>query len=146
MIEPDVPVTVTILDVAAADVSAAMVTICEEPAARVNEDGCALTPVASPATVTAIGPLNPAVPVADMAIRCEPDPAVNARAAGDAAKVKSGDGPDDVFELQPVLPQTMLAQRTISSKERRCFLLGTSRSSHASTAALSSPQIARRLG
>ena len=90
--EPDVPVSVTVLELADADALAVNVMLCGVPGIRLNDEGVAVTPAGRPEIATETVPLKPLLAFALTATCWLPDPAVRAMLAGDALREKSGAG------------------------------------------------------
>jgi hypothetical protein len=87
---PAVPVNVKVAVVAAAPDAALTFTLCEPPAARLNDAGVAVTPAGTPPAATVTVPLNEFTAAAET-VTCEPDPPTwIVTVAGDADNEKSG--------------------------------------------------------
>jgi hypothetical protein len=89
---PDVPVTVIVLDPAAALAAAVTVSACEPPAAIVGAAGLTDTPAGSPLTEIPTPAPNPFTPPTDTVVEPVAPPAVTPTVVGLTANVKSGGG------------------------------------------------------
>jgi len=89
---PDVPFTVTVLELATALAAAVSVSVCGVPGVTVGVAGATVTPAGSPLTVIPTPELNPLIPLTETAVDPLAPPAVSATLAGATASVKSGGG------------------------------------------------------
>ncbi len=102
---PEVPVTVTVPELAAALAAAVSVIVCGVPGITLTVAGAAVTPAGKPLSATATAELNPFSAVTVTVTVCPAAPPVNATVAGAAAIEKSGT--NAVFELHPTIPKVI---------------------------------------
>jgi len=90
--DPDVPVNVIVLELAAALVAAVNVTLCGVPALTVSDDGLAVTPAGNPEIATLTPALNPLIALTETVAAPPAPPPVIFTVDGLAANEKSGGG------------------------------------------------------
>ena len=106
VMEPEVPVRVTVAGPEAALDEAVKKRLCGLPGCTVRDDGDVVTPVGRPVTVTLTAEVKPPSTVTTTAVPAEEPPAVRLTLAGDGEMTKSG-GREGVPppEVQPPMPR-----------------------------------------
>ena len=141
VMEPEVPVRVTVAGPEAALDEAVKKRLCGLPGCTVRDDGDVVTPVGRPVTVTLTAEVKPPSTVTTTAVPAEEPPAVRLTLAGDGEMTKSG-GREGVPppEVQPPMPrQTYRPQKRIGREgtgENRRRMLGWEHMYHGDSIAI----------